>query len=235
MTISRRVLLVVATLPLLLAISACGGAGTPTPTPSASGTATATPSPTGSPTSDEDADETPAADPVEAATIVVNGAGVRVVGNDGSAMAEGGYDGDAAALAALMANALGVDPVVSSTAALGTGCDADQTMYDFGGIVLRTPGYVGSVGSIEIDVDGPVTTGGVPIETLGGVRVGAPQAAALTALGPTVDVYTLGPLIVGYDRLNPDEPEFDGIGMLAEFDGGELRRFVGIHYFYGDC
>lgn len=35
--------------------------------------------------------------------------------------------------------------------------------------------------------------------------------------------------------LDPDEPEYDGIGVLAEFDGGVLRRFVGIHYFPGGC
>ncbi len=233
MTISRRALLAVAVLPLLLAVSACGGAGTPTPAPTASSTATATP--TGTATPDDSGDETPTPDPVEAAAVVVTGAGLRVVGDDGSTMAEGGYSDDAATVAALMADALGADPVISSTTAVGTGCDADQTMYDFGGIVLRTPGYVGSVGWIEVDVDGPATTGGVPIETIGGVRVGAPQAAALAALAPTVDLYTLGPLIVGYDRINPEESEFDGIGMIADFDGGVLERFVGIHYFYGDC
>jgi hypothetical protein len=234
MTISRRILLAAAMLPLLFGVAACGGVGTPSP--STSGTPTATPTPTATATAPAGGDdESPAPDPVEAAAVVVTGAGFRVVGDDGSTMAQGGYDDDAATAAAALAHALGADPVVSTTTAVGSGCDADQTMYDFGGMVLRTPGYVGSVGSIEVDVDGPATTGGVPIETVGGVRVGAGQASALAALAPTVEVYALGPLVVGYDPVNPEAGEFDRIGMLAEFDGGVLRRFIGIHYFYGDC
>lgn len=235
MTISRRILLAAAVLPILFAVAGCAGAGAPTPAPSVTATATTTPSPSGTATPDDSVDATPTPDPVEAAAIVVTGAGFRVVGEDGSTMIEAGYGDDAATVAASMADALGAEPVVTSTVGLNTGCDADQTMYDFGGIVLRTPGYVGSVGWIEVDVDGPVTTGGVPIETVGGVRVGAAQASALAAIGPYVEVYSLGPLVVGYDRINPEESEYDGIGMLAEFDGGVLRRFIGIHYFFGDC
>lgn len=234
MTISRRPLLAFAILPILLAVAGCGGTGTPAPSPSSSATATPSPSATATPPVEGES-PAPAPDPVEAAAIVVTGAGFRVVGDDGSTLAEGGYDDDAAAVAARFADALGADPVVTTTTAVDTGCDADQTMYDFGGVVLRTPGYVGSVGSIEVDVDGPATTDGVPIETVGGVRVGAAQASALAALAPTVEVYALGPLVVGYERINPEADEFDGIGMLAEFDGGVLRRFIGIHYFYGDC
>jgi hypothetical protein len=237
MTLPRRPLFALAVLPILLAVAGCGvGTPAPAPTGTATPTATASPSPSGTATPPGEGESpAPAPDPIEAAAIVVTGAGFRVVGDDGSVLVQGGYDDDAATVAAGFAEALGADPVVTTTTAAGTGCDADQTMYDFGGIVLRTPGYVGSVGSIEVDVDGSATTGGVPIETVGGMRVGAPQASALAALAPTAELYALGPLVVGYDRINPEADEFDGIGMLAEFDGGVLRRFIGIHYFYGDC
>lgn len=231
-------------LPLLAAVAGCsvgapmpGAAapsGSPTPAPTSTPTATPTPTPTPTPT------ETPIVDPVPvvlATTVVVNSHLVAAYAADGTQLAAVTYDEvDHAAAAARLTTALGLEPDVTTTGAIGTGCDADQTIYDFGGFLLRSPGYVGSIGPIEVEVDGAATTNGVPIVSLGGAQIGMTRADFETTVGIVTDLGSYDRRNwVGFDRLNPEAAEHDAIGSLARFDDGILAQWNAPLYFYGDC
>lgn len=235
-------------LPLLAVLAGCGVA---TPMPSADSTEgiptprpTAIPEPTGAPTpvptpepTATAAPEQPAAPVVLATSVVVTSRTVTAYGADGTTLAAVGFDeSDHAGAAERFAVALGAEPDVSTTGAIGTGCDADQTVYDFGGFLLRSPGYVGAIGPIEVEVRAATTASGVPITTVGGVGVGTTRADFDAAVGSVTDLGSYsGRNWVGFDRVNPEAPETEAIGSIARFDAGVLAQWNGPRYLYGDC
>lgn len=236
-------------LPLLAALAGCG-TGVPAPADPDPGaqpvpTPTSTPDPTPTPTPTPTAETTPPpptqeeepAPVVLATSVVVASRLVAAYAADGTVLATVGYDEvDHVGAAQRLAVALGLDPVVSTTGAIGTGCDADQTIYDFGGFLLRSPGYVGSIGPIEVEVDGAETTNGIPISTVGGARIGMTRAEFDAVAAPVTDLGSYsGRNWVGFDRINPDAGESDAIGSIARFDGGVLAQWNAPLYYYGDC
>lgn len=235
MTNFRRHLLALIGIPLLLALTACGPG---TPTPGSSGGVSTSPSPGATPGPSGGGDPTAEPDPAREVAVSVNSSLIAVypVGGGEQVAAVNLAETDHAAAAARLAAALGEEPVITTTLGTGSACDTDQTTYDFGGFFLRSPGLVGSVGAIEVGVVGVATTGGVPIFTLGGAQIGTSRAAFETVAGPVVEIGTWGmSTLVGFDRINPEEPEFDGIGSIAWFDSGVLVDIHAPYYFYGDC
>lgn len=214
---------------LLVGLTACDpGAAAPTPTGSSAPTSTPVASATPTPTATEDG--------VEAAKVVATSSRISVFATDGSTLAALDYTGDPSAVASALAEALGVSPATSSTTGEDTGCDADQQIWDFGGLVLRSPGHVGSVGALEVEITSATTGGGIPIETVAGQRIGAARGAFEAAIGDDVLVGDYPPsAYLGYDVVNPADAEFDHIGTLARFDGGSLAQLNMPHYLYGDC
>jgi hypothetical protein len=174
---------------------------------------------------------------VLATSVVVDSHLIAAYAADGTQVAAVGYDEtDHAAAAGRLTIALGLEPVVTTTGAIGTGCDADQTVYDFGGFLLRSPGYVDSTGPIEAQVDGATTSNGVPIVTVGGASVGMPRAEFDETAGTVTDLGSYsGRNWVGFDRINPDAAESDAIGSLALFGDGILVQWNAPVYFYGEC
>ena len=73
--------------------------------------------------------------------------------------------------------------MITSTLGTGSACDTDQTTYDFGGFLLRSPGLVGSVGAYEVvESSASATTGGVPIfDDSSGPSRSEPRRACLRA------------------------------------------------------
>jgi hypothetical protein len=235
----KKPVVVALALPVLFLLAACGGA-TPAPTPSETAgpfpsevpVATGTPTPTPTPS----APEPPAEDVDAPVGLLVNSSIVSVIRADGTQISAIDYSGDAAAAAAVLAAALRATPVTTSAGEEGS-CSTLQTQYDFGGIVLRSPGLVGSVGALEVEVTGSATTGGIPITTLGGLRIGDSRAAANAAIGAgIVDLGSSGVSDwIGFDRTNPSSEEFDAVGTIARFDSGVLVVYYSQHFFYGDC
>ena len=187
---------------------------------------------------------TPSATPSEepapivlATSVVIDSRLVAAYASDGTQLAAVGYDEtDHEAAATRLTLVLGFEPVVTTTGAIGTGCDADQTVYDFGGFLLRSPGYVGSIGPIEVEVDGGITTNGIPIVTVGGASIGMTRDDFDATVGAVTDLGSYsGRNWVGFDRINPEAPESDAIGSLARFDEGLLAQWNAPLYFYGDC
>lgn len=231
MTNSHRSLLALVAVPLLFVLTACGpGSTTPGATSGgASPTASATPT-----------DDGPTAAPDEAreVSVVVNSSLVGVYAvDDGEQIAAVNFtETDHAAAAARIAAALGEDPAITTTVGTGSGCDADQTIYDFGGFLLRSPGFVGSIGVIEAQIEGATTTGGVPIFTLGGAQVGTARADFDALVGAVVDLGSSGSTgWIGFNQSNPGVAEYDAIGAIARFDGGVLTQVNAPYFFYGDC
>lgn len=235
----KRPLAATLALSVLLLLAACGGASpTPTPTETAGPFPSEVPVATGTPTpaATTPAPEPPAVDVDAPASVVVNSGLIRVVRADGSAIASSGYDVDAGVAAAALGAALRATPVVTSAGDEGS-CSTLQTQYDFGGIVLRSPGLVGSVGELEVEVTGAATAGGIPITTLGGLRIGDSRATASAAIGAgIVDLGSYGVSEwIGFDQNNPGAAEYDATGTIARFDSGILAVYYTQHFWYGDC
>lgn len=234
----KRPLLAAVLLPALLLLAGCGGAGTPTPTETAGPFPSEVPVATGTPTPTvtTPAPEPPAEDLDAPAEVLVNSSLVSVIRADGTQIGAIDYSVDATAAAAVLAAALRVTPVMTSAGEEGS-CSTLQTQYDFGGIVLRSPGLVGSVGALEVEVTGSATAAGIPISTLGGLRIGDSRATADAAIG--AGIVALGTYGVsewiGFDRTNPGADEFDAVGTIARFDSGVLAVYYSRHFFYGDC
>lgn len=201
-----------------------GETESPAPTPSA----TAAPSPT--PT------DPPAVVPL-ATSVVLHSRAVVAFAADGEPLATVRYDEtDHAGAAERLAVALGMTPEVSATGAIGSGCDADQTVYDFGGFVLRSPGYTDSLGSIEAEVGGMTTATGIPIRTVGGVRIGMTRSDFDAAVADAVPLTEYsGRTWVGFDRVDPDAPDADAAGAIARFDGDRLAQWKTPIAFHGVC
>lgn len=221
---------------LLLALAGCGAGGIPTP--SSSGSSTASPSPDGS--------TTPAPTPTEpeivddegvaaAAGVVVTGESLAVYAVDGAQLFGTLYVGDVEPVIEILTELLGA-PTVTTTLGLGSGCDADQTTYDYGGLRVRSPGFVGSVGSWEVEVTAAATAGGVPISTVGGQQIGAARAAFEAAIGDEVLIGDYPPTAwLGFDIVNPEVAEYDWIGSIARFDSGTLVQVNVPYFIHSDC
>lgn len=214
---------------LLFALTACGG-GSPVPSPHAG---SATPVPTTSPSDDGagGGGETDA----EAALVVVTGESIQVFDTDGVAIFGTLYLDDPASLASQLGSLIGT-PTVTSTAGQGTGCDSDQTMYDFGGLLIRSPGLIGATGDWEVEVDAPTTASGLPISSIGRVGVGTDTATFVAEVGDEVLLGDPGASAWwGFDVQNPEADEYEQIGVLASFDDGVLSQLRAPYYFYADC
>jgi hypothetical protein len=216
----------------LLALTACG-AGDPAAAPTA--TSTASPAPDGGPS--------PTASPTQheggaiAAGVVVTAATLSVFAADGRQLFGTGYDGEVETTVDALTGLLG-DPVVTTTAGVGSGCDTDQTMYDYGGLLLRSPGLIGTVGAWEAEVTGAATAGGVPVSTVGGQQIGATLAAFEAAIGDEVVVFgDYSPNAwFAFDLLNPEAPDYyDWVGTFARFDSGILVGFNTPSLIHADC
>jgi hypothetical protein len=220
----------------LLALTACGAGGLPTPQPSGPSTVAPSPAdpatPSATPTQQQDVDDE--AD-IRAAGVVVTSESVAVYAADGLQLFGTLYAGEVEPMIEVLTELLG-DPVITTTEAEGTGCDADQTMYDYGGLLVRSPGFIGTVGPWEIVVTAAATSSGVPISTVGGQQVGASRAAFEAAVGDEVLVGDYPPSAwLGFDILNPEVSEFDWVGTLARFDSGTLVSFNTPYLLYADC
>lgn len=218
------------------AVPAPTSAPEPTPTPTPTATPTPSPTPTPTPTPTDPAAEEPA--PVVLATsIVIDSWLVAAYAVDGTRIAEVGFDEtDHADAARRLAIALGLEPVVTSTGAIGTGCDADQTVYDFGGFLVRSPGYADSLGVLEVEVDGATTTNGIPVVTVGGAQIGMTLVEFTAAVGTVTELGSYsGRTWVGFDRINPAADAADAIGSLARFDDGVLAEWDAPVAFHGVC
>lgn len=211
---------------VLVALTGCTpGAGDPTPTSTL--TESATSIPTASPEPDA---------PV-AAAVVVTSRTLTVLDEAGGELLVLDYLGDGAAAAESLATALGDDPVVTTTAGVGSGCDTDQAMYDFGGVLLRDPGFVGTTAAFEVEVSGATTRAGLPIETLGGQAVGATRAGFLAAVPDAFEMFDNGGgnVTVGFDVIDPTVAEYDRTGSIAIFGEDRLAEIITPHYLFGDC
>jgi hypothetical protein len=219
----------------LLALTACSTGRLPTPAPSGSSTASPSPadsaSPSAGPTDQPGADEgdTPAAG------VVVTSESLAVYAADGLQLFGTLYTGEVELVIEVLTDLLG-EPVITTTTAEGTGCDSDQAMYDYGGLLVRSPGFIGTVGAWEVEVTAAATASGVPISTVGGQQVGAGRAAFEAAVGDEVLMGDYPPSVwFGFDILNPEAPEFDWVGSLARFDSGTLVGFNTPYLIYADC
>ena len=217
---------------LVLALTGCAGTPTPTPSGSSSSSVSPTPGTSSTPTPEEEDEEA-----VTAAVVVVTASTLSVFGTDGSTLVSTDYEADAAAVGAALTAALGEDPVVSETDASGGGCDSDLVTYDFGGLVIQSPGSIGSTGAYEAQLFGPSTRGGVPIETVAGQRIGAPFADFSAAVGDEVILadYGSGTVNVGYDQINPGADEYEEEGAFAFFTSGVLTEIYLPHRYWSDC
>ncbi|WP_309713321.1 hypothetical protein [Pseudolysinimonas sp.] len=219
MTTSRRTLLALAGIPLLLALSACVPSD-PTPRP----TSTSTSSPT--PEESESASPTPTAGEAStAALVVVTATGISVFGTDGSTLASETYRTDAATVAAHLAEALDEEVAVTNLPEVEGGVCPAQTVYTFGGLDISTPPGIGSAGFLESGdlydayVSGATTAGGVAIETVAGQRVGSTRAAFEAAVGDEIRLEQYEPNIAyGFDIVNPEAGPYDYIGVQGWFD-----------------
>lgn len=219
----------------LLALAGCG-APSPVPTPSSSSSdtpgaaATPDPTPTQSPGDDAEGDAV-------AAGVVVTAESLAVYAADGLQLFGTGYDGGVETTVDVLTELLG-DPVVTTTAGVGSGCDTDQTMYAYGGLLLRSPGLIGTVGAWEVEVTSAVTAGGVPISTVGGQQIGATLAAFEAAIGDEVVVFgDYSPNAwFAFDLLNPEAPDYyDWVGSFARFDSGILVSVNTPSLIHADC
>ncbi|MEO8528661.1 MAG: hypothetical protein ABI435_06255 [Pseudolysinimonas sp.] len=214
MTTLRARLLPLAALPLLLSLAACDpgsiGSGS-TPPPDASEAPTDAPS--GSPAPD-----------ASPATIVVTGSGISLLGADGSTLFREDFAIDGGIVAGELADALGVEPTVTTTVANGA-CEFDQTIYDFGGIVLMKPGYADTRGAYEALVTGTATTGGVAITTLGGAQIGASSDELNAAVGGATNLFgDSNTRYVGFDQANVGAPDREAYGVFATLTADHLTR-----------
>jgi hypothetical protein len=223
----------------LLALTACGAGGAPTPPESGSSTASSGPAesatPEATPTGPDDGEAGANGDAAAAAGVVVTGESVAVYAADGRQLFGTLYVGDVQPVTEVLTELLG-EPVVTTSAAEGSGCDTDQTMYDYGGLLVRSPGFVGTVGPWEVEVIAASTTSGVPISTVGGQQVGTSRDAFEAAIGDEVLVGEFPPSVwFGFEIVNPEDPEFDWVGSLARFDSGALVQFNAPYLIYADC
>jgi hypothetical protein len=214
---------------VLFALAACASPAA-TPTPTTSGTST-TPTPGAT-------EPTPLPEEVEvtAAVVVVTATTTSVLGTDGSTLASVDYTMDGAAAAALIAEALDAEPVETVIPEIGGGPCPEARSYDFGGLVLRSPGSLWTQSSIEVIVTTAATVGGVEIETLGGQQIGATQPAFQAAVGDFMVLYDTA-TVLGFDIVNPDADPYSRVGAYAEFVGGELDYLAApnILGFIGSC
>lgn len=232
----KKILATTLALPLLLLLAACGGA-TPTPTETAGPFPSEVPVATGTPTPAPTTTPEPPADDVDApAQVVVDSAHVSVLRADGTVIAASDFDHDAAAAAAVLGPALRANAVVTSAGEQGS-CETPQTQYDFGGLALRSPGLIGTVGGLEVEVTAAATATGIPIVTRGGLRIGDSMATATSAIGSgLVDLGTYDSSAwIGFDRINPGSDEYDAVGTIARFDSGVLVVYYTRHFWYADC
>jgi hypothetical protein len=218
-----------AALLVLLALTACGGGGTPTPaptTPAAGDTPAPTTPPTATPAEEMDAD---------AAAIVVTGESLQVFDTDGVAIFGTLYLDDPASLAIQLGSLIGA-PAVTSTTAEGTGCDSDQRMYDYGGLLIRTPGFIGAAAPWEVVVTAWMTPRGLTISSVGGAGIGMDVATFAAEVGDEILLSEQGSSAwYGFDVQNPEAPEYEQIGVLARFEGGVLTQLNAPYLFYADC
>ena len=216
----------------LLVLTACGAGGpapAPTATPTASPAPDVAPSSTPSPTGQQEADAI-------AAGVVVTAESLSVYAADGLQLFGTLYVGDVVMTVEVLTELLG-DPVVTTTAGVGSGCDSDQTMYDYGGLLLRSPGLIGTVGAWEVEVTSAATAGGVPISTVGGQQIGASLAAFEAAIGDEVlyGEYSVN-VWMGFDIQNPEAPDYyDWVGSFARFESSTLVAFNTPYLIFADC
>ena len=230
MRISRTAFPVVAL--ARLALTACGSGGSPAPAPSTTSSGgPVTPGPTPTQQQDVDDDEVDA----EPAVVVVTAESLQVFDTDGVAIFGTLYLDDPASLVGQLGSIIG-DPVVTTTAGTGSGCDTDQVMYDFGGLLIRSPGLIGTAGDWEVEVSAAVTASGLPISTVAGQQIGASRTAFEAAVG---DEVLLGEYPTshwyGFDIVNPEVDEYEHVGTHAIFDAGVLVHLNTPHLLHADC
>jgi hypothetical protein len=212
---------------VLLALTACvPTAAAPTPT-ATSGASTPTPSTTATPPPEID---------VTAATVVVTATTTSVLGTDGSTLASVNYEMDGAVAAGQLAEALGTAPVEAVIPEMGGGPCPEARSYDFGGLMLRSPGSMWTPSSFEVIVTTASTSDGVEIETVAGQRIGVAQPDFEAAVGDVMVLYETD-TILGFDLINPEAGPYDRIGVYAEFAGGRLDYFAAptLLGFVGSC
>lgn len=214
----------------MLALAACAPDTATTPTPTST---TASEAPTSTPSAGPDGVD----DEVSAAVVVVTASTLSVFGTDGSTLASVTYDAEGAAVAARIADALDEEPVVTPIAGDVESPCPPATSYAFGGLQVRSPGSLGSVGSFEVIVTGTATSGGVGIETIAAQQIGADRTVFEAAVGEVMPLYEPPHDQVGFDLVNPEAGLYDRIGVYASFTGGTLHFLAAPHLlgFVGSC
>jgi len=220
----RRTLALAVSALALLVLSACGMPVSPSPTTS------------GGSTPSESASATPTEEPEpEAATVIATALTLRVIGDDGSTMADLSYfSTDVSAAIEALTDALGA-PTTSSIAA--SNCVYATTKYDWGGLILADPAATTAISGARFSVylTAAATPGGVALEGPSTVTVGMTTAAALAAAPGTAYIdygsdFGAIPLEAG-DSSAP----LEAWGAVAYLHGGVVNSIDSPVYFYGEC
>ena len=223
---TRRPLALTVSALALLALSACGMPGSPSP----SGGST----PSGSSSSSPSATPTEEPEPV-AATVVVTALTLRVIGDDGSTMADLPYfSTDASAAVEALRDALGA-PTTSSIAA--SNCVYATTKYDWGGLILADPAATTAISGARFSVylTTATTPGGVALQGPSTVTVGMTTATALAAAPGTAAIdYGSGFGAIPLEAGDSSAP-MDAWGAVAYLNGGVVNAIDSPVYFYGEC
>lgn len=234
-TSTRLIATVAASVLVIGGLAACAPAS-PEPTlgapkPSSPATAKPTAKPTVTPTPTP---ETPVA-----ARISIDGDSISVQAADASTIVDIPFSTDAATAASQLGGAIGLAASVTTTSG-DNSCAADQTLYDWGGLVLRAPGsYAAAPGATFLAaVTGASTTNGLPVVMPSGHGVGAAVADVLAANpGVAMEGDPGGNSVVYFDVLSGhplgDMDTFYGAEAFG--NGGVITSMVTPIFYYYDC
>ncbi len=228
MKLTRVATLAVIALISAASLSACG----PTPI---------TPAPTSSmaaPPASPDPSSSPTPDPsTVAGFIVISGSGVGVGAINSASIVQIPFTTDGATAAALLSEAIGVEPVVADFTGTSSGCSADYRTYDWGGLQFRSPGHITTPGGqlFNAIVTAQETSSGLELATTYLQHIGTATADFATAVRGVADDDGSGRTHIYFDRQNPDAVEAEAWGAFAVASGGVVTNITSPLYFYGDC
>ena len=169
--------------------------------------------------------------------ITISGSGVGVIAINSELIVQIPFTTDGAAAAALLSEAIGVEPVVAEFSGTGSGCDADYRTYDWSGLQFRSPGHITTpVGQLfNAIVTAQETSGGVELATVSHQHIGTVTADFVSAVGGVANDDGSGTTYIYFDRQNPGDSDFDAWGAFAVASGGVVYSITSPLYFYGDC
>ncbi|TAL41950.1 MAG: hypothetical protein EPN91_09470 [Salinibacterium sp.] len=213
---SRTRFATVAAVALIASVSLGACAKEPVPVPTASETPSATPT------------------PAPPSKIILDGKGVSVNSDDGLIL-EVLYSTDIATAVSMFSDAIGEDPVITSTPDNGA-CDPARTTYDWGGIKFDDPGFFPTAGDAKFGgrLTGTKTTGGITVETLNGQHIGSTPAEMDAAI-PDARIFHIADsgTDVFFDVQDPEDPQSQQWGVTAVADSGKAFLILAPNEFQG--